>query len=120
MSAKTDAAFPHYEAVTIGDKFAAWTVKFLRVASDWYFQDNLIRRAVMLETVAAVPGMVAGMTHHLRSLRRFQHDNWIKTLLDEAENERFEYNSRFSLNSPPKFLLVLLLQDAPLGFHGHL
>lgn len=32
--------------------------------------------------------MVAGMIHHLRSLRTVQHDNWIRTLLDEAENER--------------------------------
>jgi ubiquinol oxidase len=32
--------------------------------------------------------MVGGMMHHLSSLRKVQHDNWIRTLLDEAENER--------------------------------
>jgi ubiquinol oxidase len=34
--------------------------------------------------------MVAGMWQHLRSLRNMQPDDrgWIKTLLDEAENER--------------------------------
>jgi ubiquinol oxidase len=44
----------------------------------------------VLETVAGVPGMVAGMWNHLRSLRKMQPDErgWIKTLLDEAENER--------------------------------
>ncbi|KAL7166574.1 hypothetical protein ACSBR2_037276 [Camellia fascicularis] len=43
---------------------------------------------MMLETVAAVPGMVGGMMLHCKSLRWFEHSGgWIKTLLDEAENE---------------------------------
>lgn len=46
-------------------------------------------RAIFLETVAAVPGMVAGMSRHLNSLRRMKHDEgWIHKLLEEAENER--------------------------------
>ena len=38
--------------------------------------------AVVLETVAGVPGMVAGMWNHLRSLRKMKPDDrgWIKTL----------------------------------------
>ncbi|PKI35817.1 hypothetical protein CRG98_043788 [Punica granatum] len=44
---------------------------------------------MMLETVAAVPGMVGGMLLHCKSLRRFEHSGgWIKALLEEAENER--------------------------------
>ncbi|KAG5541952.1 hypothetical protein RHGRI_021694 [Rhododendron griersonianum] len=50
-------------------------------------------RAMMLETVAAVPGMVGGMLLHLRSLRKFQQSgaslcficflpNWHIELLD--------------------------------------
>lgn len=43
---------------------------------------------MMLETVAAVPGMVGGMLLHCKSLRRFEHSGgWIKALLEEAENE---------------------------------
>jgi len=43
----------------------------------------------VLETVAAVPGMVAGMLIHLKSLRTMKADRgWIKILLEEAENER--------------------------------
>ena len=46
-------------------------------------------RMIFLETVAGVPGMVAGMTLHLRSLRKCQPDRgYIHTLLQEAENER--------------------------------
>ena len=40
------------------------------------------RRIIFLETVAGVPGMVAAMTRHLRSLRDMQRDyGWIHTLL---------------------------------------
>ena len=42
-------------------------------------------RIVFLETVAGVPGMVAGMLRHMRSLRRMERDRgWIHTLLEEA------------------------------------
>lgn len=77
-----------------------------------YFKDDLINRAMMLETVAAVPGMVAGMTHHLGSLRRVQHDNWIKTLLDEAENERMHLMTFMELHKPTvaEKMLILAVQ----------
>lgn len=67
---------------------------------------------MMLETVAAVPGMVAGMTHHLGSLRRVEHDNWIKTLLDEAENERMHLMTWMELHKPTfaEKLLILAVQ----------
>ena len=53
----------------IHDKIALKTVKFLRFFADSFFRDRYIHRAIVLETVAAVPGMVAGMLRHLRSLR---------------------------------------------------
>lgn len=79
---------PHYEPVTWQDRVALRLVKFLRRCSDAYFKDRLLDRACMLETIAAVPGFVAGMIHHMRSLRRMVHCNWIKPVMDEAENER--------------------------------
>lgn len=43
---------------------------------------------VFLESVAGVPGMVAGMLRHLHSMRRMRRDNgWIETLLEESYNE---------------------------------
>ena len=52
-------------------------------------EKQLLRRFVFLETVAGVPGMVAAMLRHMRSLRTMKRDNgWVKTLLEEAENER--------------------------------
>jgi threonyl-tRNA synthetase len=48
-----------------------------------------LKRFIFLETVAGVPGFVAGMVRHTRSLRKMDHDHgWIHTLLEEAENER--------------------------------
>ncbi|GMF37135.1 unnamed protein product [Phytophthora fragariaefolia] len=48
-----------------------------------------LKRCLFLETVASVPGMMAGMARHLRSLRSLKRDyGWIHTLLEEAKNER--------------------------------
>ncbi len=44
---------------------------------------------IVLETVAAVPGMVGATINHLHCLRRMCDDQgWIRTLIEEAENER--------------------------------
>lgn len=70
-------------------------------------------RAMMLETVAAVPGMVGGMLLHCKSLRRFEHSGgWIKALLDEAENERMHLMTFMEVAKPRWYerLLVLAVQ----------
>jgi ubiquinol oxidase len=71
------------------DRFAKGFVHALAGLMDFFFQDRYCHRAVVLETIAAVPGMVGGLLQHLKSLRDVRTDRgWIKTLLDEAENER--------------------------------
>jgi hypothetical protein len=46
-------------------------------------------RLLILESIAGVPGMVAGSVRHFQSLRHMRRDHgWIHTLLEEAENER--------------------------------
>jgi len=74
----------------ISDNVAWFLTMTFRWFADTFFAKRYGHRAVVLETVAGVPGMVAGMWNHLRSLRKMQPDErgWIKTLLDEAENER--------------------------------
>lgn len=48
-----------------------------------------LSRAIFLEAVAGVPGMVGGTIRHLKSLRTLRPDHgWIHNLLEEAENER--------------------------------
>jgi ubiquinol oxidase len=74
----------------ISDWFAMSMTKFFRFFADTFFAKRYGHRAVVLETIAGVPGMVAGMLIHLKSLRHLQAGNgtMIHELLAEAENER--------------------------------
>uniref|UniRef100_A0A803LGN0 Ubiquinol oxidase n=1 Tax=Chenopodium quinoa TaxID=63459 RepID=A0A803LGN0_CHEQI len=103
----------HHIPKTFLDKVAFRTVKLLRVPTDIFFKRRYGCRAMMLETVAAVPGMVGGLLLHLRSLRRFeQSGGWIKALLEEAENERMHLMTLVELVQPKWYerLLVLAVQ----------
>ena len=55
--------------------------------------------------------MVAGMWNHLRSLRKMQPDErgWIKTLLDEAENERMHLMIFIEIAKPNWFERLLIM-----------
>ena len=71
----------------------------MRFFADTFFARRYGHRAVVLETVAAVPGMVGGALQHLQSLRLLEGDHgWIRTLLDEAENERMHLMSFIRLH----------------------
>lgn len=103
----------HHQPAGLGDRVAFGFVKLLRFFADTFFAKRYGHRAVVLETVAAVPGMVGGMLNHLKSLRRMQDDRgWIKTLLDEAENERMHLMTFIQIAKPNALerLLILLVQ----------
>lgn len=58
-------------------------------------------RNIFLESVAGVPGMVAGMLRHLHSMRRMKRDNgWIETLLEESYNERMHLLTFLKMAEP--------------------
>lgn len=59
----------HVAARTAGAHLAWALARFLDLIADRLFAQRYGHRAVVLETVAAVPGMVAAMLQHLRSLR---------------------------------------------------
>lgn len=96
------------------DRIAYALTMSFRWFADTFFAKRYGHRAVVLETVAGVPGMVAGMWQHLRSLRNMQPDDrgWIKTLLDEAENERMHLMIFIEIAKPNWFerLIVLAAQ----------
>jgi ubiquinol oxidase len=103
----------HHIPENIGDRFAYALVKFMRFFADTFFAHRYGHRAVVLETVAAVPGMVAGSLQHLRALRRMESDHgWIRTLLDEAENERMHLMTFIQIAQPSRLerLLILVAQ----------
>ena len=104
--------FSHHKPENTSDYIALYFTKFLRFLADTFFAKRYGHRAVVLETVAAVPGMVAGMLNHLKSLRRMEEDRgWIKTLLDEAENERMHLMTFIHIAKPTaveRFLVILV------------
>ena len=100
----------HHKPKNFSDKIALAFTKFLRFIADIFFRKKYGHRAVVLETVAAVPGMVAGMLIHLKSLRKMQNDNgWIKTLLDEAENERMHLMTFIKIAQPTLIERITIL-----------
>ena len=103
----------HTPPESFSDSFALFVTKTLRFFADTLFRKRYGHRAVVLETVAGVPGMVAGVLHHLRSLRKMEDDNgMIKELLEEAENERMHLMTFIEIAKPSKFerFLILLAQ----------
>jgi ubiquinol oxidase len=97
------------------DRFAYGLVKFMRLFADAFFAKRYGHRAVVLETVAAVPGMVGGTLQHLRALRHMEADRgWIRLLLDEAENERMHLMTFIEITRPSRLerLMVILVQGA--------
>jgi len=101
----------HFEPKNFSDKVALLFTKFLRLLADTFFKKRYGHRAVVLETIAAVPGMVAGMLVHLKSLRKIEDDRgWIKILLDEAENERMHLMTFIHIAKPTaieRFIIMI-------------
>lgn len=109
----------HHPPGGFGDRAALALVKFLRFFADVFFARRYGHRAVVLETVAAVPGMVGGTLQHLRALRRMESDHgWIRALLDEAENERMHLMTFIEIAKPSHLerLLIVLVQGAFYNF----
>ncbi|XP_013378562.1 alternative oxidase, mitochondrial [Lingula anatina] len=98
----------HHIPECITDYFAYYTIQGIRGAFDFVTGFNRSRtehkwvnRIMFLETVAGVPGMVAAMVRHLRSLRKMLPDHgWIHTLIEEAENERMHLMTAIQLRQP--------------------
>ena len=106
----------HHKPQNLSDKVAFAFTKFLRFLADTFFKKKYGHRAVVLETVAAVPGMVAGMLLHLKSLRKMQDDKgWIKILLDEAANERMHLMTFIKI-AQPTFLERMIIMIAQFIF----
>ena len=111
----------HHVPKDVSDKIALGFTKALRFVADTFFKKRYGHRAVVLETVAAVPGMVAGAGLHLKSLRRMEDDRgWIKELLDEADNERMHLMTFVELAQPNLFerFIILIAQAFFVAFYA--
>jgi ubiquinol oxidase len=108
--------------VNFSDKVAYKITMFLRWIADTFFKKRYGHRAVVLETVAGVPGMVAGMWNHLRSLRKMKPDDrgWIKTLLAEAENERMHLMIFIRIAKPNWFERWMIITAQFIFWHFYM
>ncbi len=105
----------------IRNAIAMAMTKFFRFMADTFFAKRYGHRAVVLETVAGVPGMVAGMWLHFKSLRKMKtgYGPDIREMLAEAENERMHLMFFIEIAKPNWFerLLVLIAQFIFMVFY---
>ncbi|ODV60119.1 alternative oxidase [Ascoidea rubescens DSM 1968] len=113
--------FEHRPAKTIRDKIALLGIKTLRTGFDIVTgykhpknkeeqlnpgifamtPEKWLTRFIFLESIAGIPGMVAGFLRHLHSLRLLKRDKaWVETLLDEAYNERMHLLTFIKIGKP--------------------
>jgi len=104
------------------DWYAKSMTKFFRFFADAFFAKRYGHRAVVLETIAGVPGMVAGMLIHLKSLRRHQrgYGPQIRELLEEAENERMHLMFFIEIAQPNWFERLLIVTAQFIFWHYYL
>merc|ERR1712048_1265032 len=116
----------HRPTKTVSDRVALAAIRTVRfgfdIASGYFHKTktqsmteaDYLKRMIFLETVAGVPGMVAGMVRHLHSLRLMRRDHgWIHSLLAEAENERMHLLIALKLRRPgPVFRLAVIATQA--------
>ena len=82
----------HRKPVYYLDYIALSLCKAFRWMADVIFQERYGHRALVIETVAAIPGVVAGLFVHLKCLRKAWGDQGrIQALHAEAENERMHF-----------------------------
>lgn len=110
----------HHEPRCFGDWTAFVLVRFSRLIADVFFARRYGPRAVVLETVAAVPGAVGALFLHLKCLRHIRDDHgWIRQLQEEAENERMHLMVYVLLAKPSFFERLLIITAQGIFFFGY-
>ena len=101
----------------ISDAFAHSMTMFFKFTADTFFAKRYGHRAVVLETVAGVPGMVAGVWMHFKSLRAMKagYGEQIREMLAEAENERMHLMFFIEI-AKPNFFERLIVLSAQIVF----
>ena len=105
------SSFENESQQSFSDGFAYSMTVFFRFIADTFFAKRYGHRAVVLETIAGVPGMVAGMWMHFKSLRSMKagYGKHIREMLAEAENERMHLMFFIEIAKPNVFERSLVL-----------
>ena len=118
-SLPTPRTIAHHDARGASDSIALALTRLLRWTADTFFARRYGHRAVVLETVAAVPGMVGATLQHLRALRSGGDDEgWIRALMEEAENERMHLRTFVELAQPTLLERALILMAQGVFFNA--
>lgn len=116
---KTDLS-RHHPPRTFSDRIAYRVVRMLRFVADGLFGRRYRHRTIVLETIAAVPGMVAATLLHLKCLRLMIDDRgWIRTLLDEAETQRAHLMVFVDMDRPSLLERLSVLLAQGLFYNAH-
>ena len=110
---KNHSDFYHHKPHTLSDRLGYGFVKIAVACANLFFRKRYGHRAIVLETIAAIPGMVGGLFQHMKSLRHIRDDKgWIKALLSEAENERMHLMVYVHIAKPTTFerFLIIVIQ----------
>jgi len=116
----------HHDPETRSDRIALGTIRTIRGMFDrisFYNpakmnEKHWLNRGIFLESVAGVPGMIGGMTRHLKSLRSMESDHgWIHHLLQEAENERMHLFIFLTMRNPGPIFRALIALAQGLFFN---
>ncbi len=107
---KTDL-LRHHTPETLSDRFAATAERLLTATVGALFGRRYGDQVIVLETIAAVPAMVAASLLHLKCLRQLIDDRgWVRTFMDEAENQRAHLMAFVAIARPSwgeRLLIVL-------------
>lgn len=105
------------KTINMSDAFAFSMTRFFRFTADTFFSQRYGHRAVVLETVAGVPGMVAGVWMHFKSLRAMKagYGEQIREMLAEAENERMHLMFFIAI-AKPNFIERFIVLGAQFVF----
>lgn len=107
----------HLKPKCFTDHCAYISVSILRLLYDvfsgykfgYITEHSMINRVIILETIAAIPGMIGATVRHLRSIRHMIPDyGYIHTLLEEAENERMHLMTALLLKKPGIITKILV------------
>jgi ubiquinol oxidase len=110
----------HHPPRTLSDRIAYRVVRMLRFAADGLFGRRYRHRTIVLETIAAVPGMVAATLLHLKCLRLMIDDRgWIRTLLNEAETQRAHLMVFVAIDRPSLLERLSVLLAQGLFYNAH-
>jgi ubiquinol oxidase len=109
---KTDLARHHVPRGT-ADRFALGCARLLCGAAGTVFGRRYGDSVIVVETVAAVPAMVAATLLHLKCLRRMIDDRgWVRTFMNEAESQRTHLMAFVAIRRPSlgERLMIALAQ----------